>query len=174
MSKSKKHKLKIWPEYFKAVKNGSKLYELRAADRDFRTGDTLTLCEWSPKKETYTGNILERKIGHILDGGQFGLQDGYVILSFDLKDLIKQERPTKANLEKRKQEFIELLRPFVDEYGKDMVNEFFKYWAEHGANDVKMRFEKRESFDISRRLATWHRKSTDNDNTPKPTGTFTR
>lgn len=176
MSKLKKHKLKIWPEYFKAVKKGTKLYEIRKADRDFRVGDLLTLCEWSPKKETYTGNIIERKIGHVLPGGEFGIAEGYVVLSFDLKDLIKQGRPTKANLEKRKQEFVNLLKPFVDAgtYDKDMVNAFYSYWSEHGVNDYKMRFEKRESFDITRRLATWYRKSNENGNTPKQTGKFTR
>lgn len=39
----------------------------------------------------------------------------------------------------------------------DRLKSFFEYWAEHGENDKKMRFEKETSFDIRRRLGTWAR-----------------
>lgn len=37
------HKLKILPEYFEAVKSGSKTFEVRKDDRGFQAGDTLFL-----------------------------------------------------------------------------------------------------------------------------------
>lgn len=173
---TKKHKLKTWPYFFKDVKKLKKLYEVRLNDRDYRVGDILLLQEWDPKKEDYTGDEVERKVGHILEGGAFGVAADYVVLSFDFKHLTKQERPSKANLEKRKQAFGLQLKPFTDQHGgkypRRLVNEFFEYWAEHGANDFKMRFEKRESFDISRRLATWHRKAKENGTVSKEMGTF--
>lgn len=173
---TKKHKVKIWPEHYRDVKALRKLYEVRKDDRGYRVGDILELQEWDPKKEKYTGNELERKIGHILDLEEFGLGQGYVVLGFDFKHLTKQERPTKANLEKRKKAFGLSLKPFTQEHGgkypRGMVNDFFEWWTEHGANDHKMRYEKRESFDISRRLATWYRKAQESGQIAKDLGTF--
>ena len=42
------HELKIWPEFFKWVRNGRMLFQLRRNDRDFKVGDQLLLREWDP------------------------------------------------------------------------------------------------------------------------------
>ena len=39
------HELKTWPEYFEAVKDGTKNFELRKDDRGFKAGDHLVLAE---------------------------------------------------------------------------------------------------------------------------------
>jgi len=49
------HELKIWPEYYRAVADGSKTFEVRVFDRDYRVGDYLLLREWLPSLEEYTG-----------------------------------------------------------------------------------------------------------------------
>ncbi len=49
------HQLKTWPKYFEAVRRGTKLFEIREADRDFRIGDILLLMEWDPHTADYTG-----------------------------------------------------------------------------------------------------------------------
>lgn len=61
----------------------------------------------------------------------------------------------KENIKSRKQKFSQLLEPFLEQYGREMLNEFFLYWTEHGENDRKMKFEKQKSFGISLRLNTW-------------------
>lgn len=43
------HELKIWPEFYKRVADGSKTFEVRDNDREFQCGDTVTLKEWDPK-----------------------------------------------------------------------------------------------------------------------------
>lgn len=43
------HDLKIWPQYFQRVSNGSKTFEIRENDRGFQQGDTVTLREWDPE-----------------------------------------------------------------------------------------------------------------------------
>lgn len=67
----------------------------------------------------------------------------------------EKETKVKKNIEERKSEFKNSLLPFLDEYGKDFLNDFFGYWSEHGDRDRKMRFEKEKSFGLSRRLSTW-------------------
>ena len=42
------HEVKCWPEYFEAVLNGTKLFELRLDDRDYRVGDTILQKEYEP------------------------------------------------------------------------------------------------------------------------------
>ena len=65
----------------------------------------------------------------------------------------------KNNIEERKTEFKNSLLPYLNDFGKDMLNDFFLYWTEHGAKDKKMRFEKEKSFGLSRRLGTWKKNS---------------
>lgn len=40
------HELKIWPQYYCRVADGSKTFELRDNDRGFQPGDTVILKEW--------------------------------------------------------------------------------------------------------------------------------
>jgi hypothetical protein len=71
-------------------------------------------------------------------------------------------------IEQRKQEFAELLKPFVDVYGKDMLNDFYAYWTEHGLNDKKLKFEKEKTFGIPQRLKRWSSNNFNNYNTNQP------
>ena len=78
----KEHELKIMPQYFEAVKEGRKWFELRKNDRDFRYGDILILKEWNG--ERYTGKEIRRRIiGVLKDVPEYGLKDGYCILSME-------------------------------------------------------------------------------------------
>ena len=74
------HRLKTWCEYFELVKKGEKNFELRKNDRNFKSNDILILQEYDPNKSEYTGRELTKKVGYILEGGQFGLEEGFVIL----------------------------------------------------------------------------------------------
>lgn len=77
------HKLKTWPDYFNAVMNGSKNFEVRENDRGFEVGDYLLLEEWNPDTQTYTGAVCARQITYILEGGQFGVEPGYVVMGIE-------------------------------------------------------------------------------------------
>ena len=69
----------------------------------------------------------------------------------------KEEVKVKESIDNRKLKFADSLKPFLDIYGKDTLNDFYGYWTEHGEKDRKMRFEKQTSFDIKRRLITWNK-----------------
>lgn len=51
------HKLKIWPQFYCRVEDGSKTFEVRNNDRGYQPGDTVELHEYDPtivEKEDYT------------------------------------------------------------------------------------------------------------------------
>ena len=80
MDRGKTIEKKILPEYFRAVKDRVKTFELRKDDSDYQVGDILKLREWDGKK--YTGNVQFRQITYILrDCPECGLQPGFCILA---------------------------------------------------------------------------------------------
>lgn len=74
------HALKILPQYFKCVKNGTKTFEIRKNDRDFRKGDILRLYEYDKMKRLYTGRVCEVTVLYVLKNCD-GLNKDYCIMS---------------------------------------------------------------------------------------------
>ncbi len=83
------HELKTHPEYFQAVIDGKKKFEIRKNDRDFAIGDVLRLREWNPSwdndpvTEKYTGRYCYVLIDYIIydNEGIAGLEEDYVVMS---------------------------------------------------------------------------------------------
>lgn len=67
------HALKTWPEYFDAIVEGQKFFEVRKADRDFAIGETLLLQKFDPTTQKYSGQEIKMEITYILKGGAFGI-----------------------------------------------------------------------------------------------------
>lgn len=70
-----------------------------------------------------------------------------------------KESKVKKSIIDRKADFKKSLHPFLEKFGSDLLNEFYKYWTEHGERDRKMRFEKEKSFNINLRLEKWLKNS---------------
>lgn len=87
------HELKTLPEYFEAVDNGAKPFEVRFNDRDFKVGDHLCLREYSDGE--YTGRVLHREISYVLDAPAY-CKEGFVVLG-----LAPIERVAETSEEKR-------------------------------------------------------------------------
>ncbi len=75
-----KHQLKVLPEFFEGLISGLKTFELRKNDRGYAVGDTLVLREWDAALRMFTGHDVVREVTYVLEGGQYGLDAGYVIL----------------------------------------------------------------------------------------------
>lgn len=89
------HSIKCYPDYFKALKDGAKPFEVRKKDRLYEVGDYLAVNEFVPDKQidpyslnvelrqtsggSYTGDSLLYKITYILDDPEY-CKDGMVIL----------------------------------------------------------------------------------------------
>lgn len=88
----KTHELKTDPEPFDQVASNDKTFEIRKDDRDFKVGDKLILrktvhtgaemAEGKPLE--YTGDVVTRRIIHIMRGPAYGLAEGWVIMSIDV------------------------------------------------------------------------------------------
>jgi ASC-1-like (ASCH) protein len=74
----KTHTLRILPEYFEAVKDGRKTFEIRLNDRGYNVGDSLVLQEFA--SGLYSGDQIIVNVTDVLFSG-FGLEDGWVIMS---------------------------------------------------------------------------------------------
>ena len=72
------HELKIIAEYLNAIMEGTKTFEIRKNDRNFKLGDHLLLRAWSPIFEKYTGGLIEVRITYI---SYFNQKEGYVVMS---------------------------------------------------------------------------------------------
>lgn len=71
----------------------------------------------------------------------------------------KQLNNKQETIEHRKKSFAEILIPFVDIYGKDMIREFYDYWSETTLNNKKMKYELEKTWSTERRLKTWSKNS---------------
>lgn len=82
------HELKIWPEPFRAVRDGDKTFEVRENDRDFRLGDWLVLCEWDPEAEAFTGARVVAFVSYIVNGPEWGLPESMAVMALgDVKSM---------------------------------------------------------------------------------------
>src|SRR5690606_41618134 len=71
--------------------------------------------------------------------------------------------PTRRSsdlIEERKLKFASTIEPFLKTYGRDLLNDFYKYWTEPNKSKSKFRQELQKTWDLERRLETWSR----NDN----------
>jgi hypothetical protein len=59
------------------------------------------------------------------------------------------------NIDSRKLKFAESLKIYLDLYGREMVNEFFKYWTEPNKINSKLKFELEKTWSVKLRLERW-------------------
>lgn len=90
------HELKVWPEYFVALKSGAKPFEIRKDDRGFREHDLLLLREYSPGYDEYTGREVLARVTYCLRGSDamgfaFGLRPGFVAMGLSFPSTEQRE-----------------------------------------------------------------------------------
>ena len=70
---------------------------------------------------------------------------------------LSDKEVAEKKLQVRRDAFIEELRPYVNIYGREMTNDFYKYWSEPNRSLTKMKFEMQQTWDLKLRLETWNR-----------------
>lgn len=78
--------------------------------------------------------------------------------------------PKIKDIEERRLEFNESLKPFFVQYGFQMMESFYNYWAELTMDKKKMRFEIQKTWETNLRLATWSKNNIkfNNNGTKQP------
>ena len=97
-TRQKVHFLKTWTVYFDDVEKGTKTWELRLNDRNFKVGDHLVLMRYSDKNSRFTGRMLQFEVTHIFHGNTFGVVDGWCIMS--IKPVPKTTRQIELMIKK--------------------------------------------------------------------------
>lgn len=67
----------------------------------------------------------------------------------ECKEKIEQQ------IKEKKLKFYEDCKPFLAKYPKEMLREFYNYWTEMNKSGAKLKYELQQTFEISKRLATW-------------------
>lgn len=75
------HDLKILPEFFRAVVDGRKRFEIRKNDRNFAEGDALILREFDGL--IFTGRHLQCRVTYRTT---FEQKPGFVVLGIELSE----------------------------------------------------------------------------------------
>ena len=83
------HELKCWPLYFEKILDGSKRFEIRVADRDYKVGDQLHLKEYNVSTESYTGRNCTVEVLYLVNSDEMrgmGIEviQGIVVMSIQL------------------------------------------------------------------------------------------
>jgi hypothetical protein len=83
---TREHDLKIWPEPFQAVLDGTKHHEIRVDDRGFAVGDVLDLLEYEPRAVDgmrHTGRSIRVRVTYMTPGGAWGLPPKLCVMSIE-------------------------------------------------------------------------------------------
>ena len=67
-------KKKCWPKWFDKFCSGERKFELRLADFDLQSGDTLIFEEYNPETKEYTGRTASFKCKKVEHSAQNPLQ----------------------------------------------------------------------------------------------------
>lgn len=75
-------------------------------------------------------------------------------------------------IEERKLKFADTLKPFLSKYGKELLNDFFKYWTEPNKSNTKFKMELEKTWSLERRLETWAKNDKNFNKTTLQTNTY--
>jgi hypothetical protein len=71
--------------------------------------------------------------------------------SVSVSDNVKENN----SIDSRKLKFAATLKPFVDEFGRDTLKDFYDYWTEPNKSNTKFRQELEKTWSLDRRIQTW-------------------
>lgn len=73
--------------------------------------------------------------------------------------------PVGKTIIAKKENFKDLVRPFIEKYGKELCNDFWYYWTQPMSNKSgKLAWENENKFDIDARLRTFKKNNNDSNN----------
>lgn len=103
--------------------------------------------------------------------GRYSFDNGGGIVSIPNNNIDNNKQNNKDNktdeqiLAEKREKFREMCEPYVEKYGRSMINAFIDYWTEANGRRLRWEVKRAESgaFEISRRLITWAGKEYNNN-----------
>ena len=105
---------------------------------------------WEKIKSKFTeqdGKYFNKKLESVKQGKHKKTLEEITIEREKLDQMIKD----------KKQKFYEDCKPYLAKYPKEMLRRFYNYWTEMNKSGTRLKFELQQTFEISKRLATWAR-----------------
>lgn len=104
-------------------------------------------------------SICENKIWQIVNSSSYQKSKLELPKSKNVNNNIYKEINNKKenNIKEREKLFYNELLEYKNEYSKETLREFYDYWSEPNKSKTKMKFELKQTWDISRRLKAWAR-----------------
>jgi len=132
-------------------------------DEDPQTDDLIINLAFTPIKQQLKRDLekFEKTKSNRSEARKIGANKRWQSIANDSKGISSVTKiadtvnVTVTDIYIRKQKFADSLKPFLNTYGKEMLNDFYLYWSEHGDNDKKLRFEKEKTFGLKQRLERW-------------------
>ncbi len=103
---------------------------------------------WDKLKSKFVeenGKFYNRKLESVKQGKHKKTPEEIVIERAKLDKIIAE----------KKQKFYDDCKPYLVKYPKEMLRAFYNYWTEMNKPGTRLKFELQQTFEISKRLATW-------------------
>lgn len=132
----KVHELKTWPVFYEKIIDGSKPFEVRNNDRNFKVGDVLFLREYDPDAEAYTGRSCQKEVTYILGDNPFFQMNNTVIMGIGTLEQPETEQPVSPTVTKEK--IIDRLEQLIDtaingqgdvSYDRDVLDSIYNLFS---------------------------------------------
>lgn len=82
-----------------------------------------------------------------------------------------EEKRKDDAFKSRRKEFSISLKAYHPQYTSEMINDFFRYWSEKTKTGFKMKWELQQTWELSKRLATWSKKEWNKPTSNQTSGT---
>ena len=147
-----KQREKLYERNTNVYERNTNVYE--NPENDPKNITTKQMCEGSTVQEANNDNA----------------QNSFIAENHTKENKVKSKKPP---ISQREQDFINQTNQFV-QYDKSMLDNFINYWCEKNPAGDKMKFEMQKTFEISKRLITWHNRETQNTFAQKQKSVFNR
>jgi hypothetical protein len=69
--------------------------------------------------------------------------------------ILEGKFPSPLRVDQKREMFIETMKPFVDEYDREMLNKFYRYWTKE--EGTRLKYELQDTWNLAQRLSNWKR-----------------
>jgi len=134
--------------------NEKNVYDAKIKQGQFLTGRISASEELYIKPSTVHNRLKKlQRMGYI----KLKSTNKYTIITvLKYKQYQIEDKKLKVDLTIRRAEFLMSVDNHINEYPKDMLQQFVDYWTEPNKSKTKMKFELQKTWDTKRRLNTWN------------------